>query len=61
MLGTLEAGHRVAAPPAPRDQIALFDAAEDPLLAELKALDLDGLSPREALAKLVELQARARE
>jgi len=61
VLGTLEAGHRVASTPEPRDQFALFAAAENPLLAELKALDVDGLSPREALAKLAELQKRARE
>ena len=30
------------------------------LREELKAIDVDGLSPREALAKIVELQARAR-
>jgi DNA mismatch repair protein MutS len=61
VLGTLEAGHRVATAAEPRDQFALFASAEDPLVAELKALDLDGLSPREALAKLVELQTKARE
>jgi DNA mismatch repair protein MutS len=60
VLTTLEAGHRVSAQPVPRDQLALVAGADDPLVAELKALDLDGLSPREALAKLVELQARAR-
>jgi len=61
VLGSLEAGHRVAAVPEPRDQFALFAAAEHPLLAELKALDVDGLSPREAHAKLAELQKQARE
>jgi DNA mismatch repair protein MutS len=61
VLGTLEAGHRVAASPAPADQLALFAAAEDPLRAELKGLDVDGLSPREALARLVELRDKARE
>ncbi len=62
VLHTLEAGHRVAAAATtPGDQLALFGAADDPLLAELRALDLDGLTPREALARLVELQRRARE
>ncbi|MBI1722986.1 MAG: DNA mismatch repair protein MutS, partial [Gemmatimonadetes bacterium] len=60
VLGTLEAGHRVATAPEPRDQLALFAPTEDPLVAELKALDVDGLSPREALARLADLQARAR-
>jgi len=60
VLATLEAGHRVAAAPAPRDQLALFPGAEHPLLAELKALDLDGLTPREALRVLADLQARLR-
>ena len=61
VLATLEAGHRVAAPgPVPADQLALFTPTEDPVVAELKALDVDGLSPREALARLAELQQRAR-
>jgi len=36
---------RARAPPGP-DQLALFAGGEHPALAELKALDLDGLSPR---------------
>ncbi|MBI4542366.1 MAG: DNA mismatch repair protein MutS [Gemmatimonadetes bacterium] len=60
VLGTLEAGHRVAGPATARDQLALFAPLEDPIAAELKALDVDGLTPREALARLAELQARAR-
>jgi DNA mismatch repair protein MutS len=63
VLAVLEAGHRVAAAPTPRDQLALFPAPEHPehpVLAELKALDLDGLAPREALRVLGELQARLR-
>jgi DNA mismatch repair protein MutS len=61
VLRSLEAGHRVAAAPSPADQLGLFAAPESPLLAELKALDLDGLTPREALARLAELQRRAKE
>ncbi len=61
VLATLEAGHRVAAAPAARDQLALFSPTEDPLRAELRALDVDGLTPREAQAKLGELQERARQ
>ena len=62
VLRSLEAGHRVATPtaPAPGDQLALFAPAEDPVAAELRALDLDGLTPREALTTLADLQRRAR-
>ena len=61
VLRTLEAGHRVAAAPSQADQLALFAPQEDPVLADLKALDLDGLTPREALQQLANLQRRARE
>jgi DNA mismatch repair protein MutS len=60
VLRSLEAGHRVAAAPSPADQLALFAPAEDPLVAELRALDVDGLTPRDALATLADLQRRAR-
>jgi DNA mismatch repair protein MutS len=60
VLARLEAGHHLTAPaPRPADQLALFAPAEHPVLAELKALDVDGLSPREALTRLAELQRRA--
>ncbi len=39
-------------------QLPLF-SAEDPIIAELKALDVNGLSPLAALNKLYELQQRA--
>ncbi len=61
VLKSLEAGHRVATAPSPADQLGLFTPAEHPLLAELKAIDVDGLTPREALERLAELQRRARE
>jgi DNA mismatch repair protein MutS len=61
VLATLEAGHRVAQGPPGGEQLALFPAGESPVLAELKALDPDGLTPREALALLAELVAKARE
>ena len=61
VLRALEAGHRVAAAPSPADQLALFAPAEHPVVADLKALDVDGLTPRQALDKLAELQRRARE
>jgi DNA mismatch repair protein MutS len=60
VLRSLEAGHRVSAAPSPADQLALFAPAEDPILTELRAMDIDGLTPRDALARLVELQRRAR-
>jgi DNA mismatch repair protein MutS len=60
VLATLEAGHRVEPAPRPEDQIALFATAEDPLVEEIRLLDVDGLSPRDALARLADLQARAR-
>ena len=61
VLRTFEAGHRTPSQPAAQDQLALFAGAEDPVLAELRSLDLDALSPREAFARLAELQARSRE
>ncbi len=61
VLATLEAGHRVAGRPDARDQLAFFAASEHPVLDELRHLDVDGLSPREALLRLAALQGRARE
>ena len=60
VLRTLEAGHRVVATRSPADQLALFAPAEDPVLADLKALDVDGLTPRQALERLADLQRRAK-
>ena len=60
VLRSLEAGHRVASTPSPADQLALFTPAEDPVLADLRAIDIDGLAPRDALIRLAELQRRAR-
>ena len=65
ILGTLEGEHRmVPGPPPPleRDagQLVLFaEAPPDPVMADLKALDLDALTPLEALNRLAELQRRA--
>ena len=65
ILGTLEGEHRmVPGPPPPleRDtgQLALFGEAQpDPVVDDLKALDLDSLTPLEALNRLAELQRRA--
>ena len=58
VLATLETGHRVA--PVAADQISMFPQAEHPVIALLAALDIDGLSPRDALARLAELQQRVR-
>jgi DNA mismatch repair protein MutS len=65
ILGTLEGEHRMvpgAPPPLERDagQLALFaEAMPDPVVDDLKALDLDALTPLEALNRLAELQRRA--
>jgi DNA mismatch repair protein MutS len=46
-------------PPAPRTQLTLFEAVPNPLVDELKELDVESLTPLEALNKLAELRARA--
>jgi DNA mismatch repair protein MutS len=61
ILRTLERGHRVAAPADPHAQLALFPATTHPALSALRDLDVDGLTPREALDALARLQAQARE
>ncbi|HXM37776.1 MAG TPA: DNA mismatch repair protein MutS [Gemmatimonadales bacterium] len=66
VLKLLEAGHHVARqrPPAPLDaaQLALFGGAAaappDPLLAELDGLDVDTLSPLDALNRLAAWKKR---
>jgi DNA mismatch repair protein MutS len=45
----------------PTLQLTLFAGEPDPLIEELKSLPVDELSPLEAIAKLYELQRRARE
>jgi DNA mismatch repair protein MutS len=47
-------------PAAPQGQLTLFEALPNPLVDELKEIDLESLTPLEALNKLAELQARAR-
>jgi DNA mismatch repair protein MutS len=47
-------------PPAPHAQLTLFEALPNPLVDELKGIDVESLTPLEALNKLAELQARAR-
>jgi DNA mismatch repair protein MutS len=64
VLARLEGEHRVVpgAPPAPLDpgQLALFtDPPPHPVVDDLKALDLNAMTPIEALNRLAELQRKA--
>jgi DNA mismatch repair protein MutS len=63
-LGDLEAsgaaGPRRSVRPATLYQLSLF-SRENPVVAEIRALDINALSPLDALNKLYELQQRARE
>jgi DNA mismatch repair protein MutS len=64
VLGTLEGEHRVvqgAAPPPPDpEQLGLFlPPKPDPALEELRALDLDRMTPLDALNRLAELKRKA--
>jgi DNA mismatch repair protein MutS len=63
VLGTLEGEHRVVpgAPPPARDpgQLALFTPPPDPLADDLRAIDVNALTPLEALNRLAELQKKA--
>jgi len=59
ILRLLERGRRVVAPVDAAAQLALFPRAEHPVVGELRSLDVDGLSPRQALELLARLRARA--
>ncbi len=63
VLGTLEGDHRVVpgTPPPARDpgQLALFVPPSDPVMDDLRGLDLNQLTPLEALNRLAELQRKA--
>ena len=67
ILATLEGEHRMVpgAPPPPRDpgQLPLFDHAPepDPMVEELKSLDVNTLTPLEALNRLADFKRRAGE
>jgi DNA mismatch repair protein MutS len=68
ILATLEGDHRVVPGPPPSHgdpgQFGLFNAADQPthpMIEEIRGLDLDGMTPREALLRLAELQRRAGE
>ena len=55
------AGVPPAARPAPPGQLALFEGAPDPIVEELRRMDVDHMTPVEALARLAELRRRALE
>jgi DNA mismatch repair protein MutS len=71
ILGTLEGEHRMvpgAPPPLERDtrQLALFAEAAaasppDPMVEELREIDVDALTPLEALNRLADFKRRAQE
>ena len=59
---TREASRAVDRPPPPADQLGLFGApGPDPLVARLRAVDPNALTPIQALALLAELAAAARD
>ncbi len=64
ILGLLESGHHVVGqtpPPAPDErQLALFDP-ENPVLQQLRALDINQMTPIEALGQLAEFKRRVEE
>ena len=62
VLRTLEGEHRVVPGEPERldpTQLPLFGEAANPMLEELRALDVNGMTPLEALNRLAELQRRA--
>jgi DNA mismatch repair protein MutS len=67
VLSLLEAGHHVAGRPVPplpdTSQLGLFgaEAGAHPLLAELAQLDLDAVTPMEALSRLAAWQQQLKE
>ncbi len=67
ILATLEDEHRVVpgtpAPPADPGQLTLFagELAPHPMMEEIRGLDLNAMTPLEALNRLADLQRRAEE
>jgi DNA mismatch repair protein MutS len=62
VLRTLEGEHRVVpGEPEPLDpsQLPLFGESAHPMMEELRSLDVNGMTPLEALNRLAELQRRA--
>jgi DNA mismatch repair protein MutS len=47
-------------PPLPRTQLTLFEVTEHPVVDELMAVDVDDLTPRQALDMLAKLQKKAK-
>ncbi len=45
----------------PSNQLALFAGASDPIVEEIRRLDLNAMTPLDALGKLAEMQRRVRE
>jgi DNA mismatch repair protein MutS len=60
VLKRLEGGHVVASPAAATEQLPLFAEAPHPVLDALRAMDPDGLTPRQALEQLAALVDAAR-
>ena len=65
VLATLEGDHRVAKGPPPADsdpgQFGLFGSVANPMVDELRNLDVDSLTPLEALNRLADLTRRAKD
>jgi DNA mismatch repair protein MutS len=51
--------HATIPPPLPRTQLTLFEVVNHPIVEELKALDVDDLTPRQALEMLARWQKKA--
>ncbi len=52
--------HATIPPPLPRTQLTLFEVVEHPVVEELIAVDVDDLTPRQALDMLAKLQKKAK-
>ncbi len=52
--------HVTIPPPLPKTQLTLFEIAEHPLVEELRTLDVDDITPRQALDMLAKLQRKAK-
>ncbi|MHB9130556.1 MAG: DNA mismatch repair protein MutS [Armatimonadota bacterium] len=51
--------HLTIPPPLPKTQLTLFEVVEHPVVDELMAVDVDDLTPRQALDMLARLQKKA--
>ncbi|MHB9026705.1 MAG: DNA mismatch repair protein MutS [Armatimonadota bacterium] len=52
--------HVTIPPPMPRTQLTLFEVVEHPVVEELMAVDVDDMTPRQALEMLARLQKKAK-